>query len=160
MSAAVGSNPFARTSGFTQTADQVKSVSGYYGNIDFEQESNRVDFRKSVGTDLNQRNPYLEKPATIINFSDLTARIIKACVARAAAHGFRSLRTIFNDLDTQCNGLIDPVDFKYALRSIGCDINEDELHSLMKFFDETRSGKISVNDMLHAMRSNSLNDRR
>ena len=100
MSAAVGSNPFARTSGFTQTADQVKSVSGYYGNIDFEQESNRVDFRKSVGTDLNQRNPYLEKPATIINFSDLTARIIKACVARAAAHGFRSLRTIFNGLDS------------------------------------------------------------
>jgi hypothetical protein len=53
MSAAVGSNPFAKTSGFTQTADQVKSVSGYYGNIDFDQEGNRVDFRKSTGTDLN-----------------------------------------------------------------------------------------------------------
>ena len=83
--------------------------------------------------------------------------MIKACVANAAAHGFRSLRLIFNGLDSQNNGLIDPVDFKYALRSIGCDINEDELHSLMKYFDETRSGKISVNDMLHAMRSNSLN---
>ena len=30
----------------------------------------------------------------------------------------------------------------------------------MKFFDETRSGKISINDMLHAMRSSSLNPRR
>ena len=159
MSAAVGSNPFARTSGFTQTADQVKSVSGYYGNIDFEQESNRVDFRKSTGTDLNQRNPYLEKDSTICNFSELTGRVIKACCAKSAAHGFRSLRLIFNGLDTQCNGLIDPVDFKYALRSINCDINEDELHSLMKFFDESRCGRISVNDMLHAMRSNSLNDR-
>lgn len=160
MSAAVGSNPFAKTSGFTQTADQVKSVSGYYGNIDFDQEGNRVDFRKSTGTDLNQRNPYLEKPTTITNFSDLTARIIRACCSTSAAHGFRSLRLIFNGLDKESNGLIDPVDFKYALRSIGCEINEDELHSLMKFFDETRSGKISVNDMLHAMRSNSLNDRR
>jgi hypothetical protein len=61
MSAAVGSNPFARTSGMTQTADQVKSVKGFYGNIDFEQESNRTDFRKSCGKDLNIRNPYVEK---------------------------------------------------------------------------------------------------
>ena len=30
----------------------------------------------------------------------------------------------------------------------------------MKFFDETRSGKIALNDVLHAMRSNSLNDKR
>lgn len=35
MSAAIGSNPFARTSGFTQTADQSKSINGYYGNLDF-----------------------------------------------------------------------------------------------------------------------------
>lgn len=102
----------------------------------------------------------MEKESTITNFSDLTARVIKACSARAAAHGFRSLRLLFKTFDTNQNGLIDPVDFKYALRTIGCEINEDEIHSLMKFFDETRSGKISVNDMLHAMRSNSLNDRR
>lgn len=38
MSAAVGSNPLARTSGLTQSADQTKSVNGFYGNIDFEQE--------------------------------------------------------------------------------------------------------------------------
>ena len=36
MSADVGPNPFAKTSGYTQTADQVKSVKGFYGNIDFE----------------------------------------------------------------------------------------------------------------------------
>jgi hypothetical protein len=53
MSAAVGSNPFTKTSGFTQPPDQTKSVSGYYGNIDFEQERSRVDMRKSVGKDLN-----------------------------------------------------------------------------------------------------------
>lgn len=99
MSAAVGSNPFARTSGFTQTADQVKSVSGFYGNIDFEQESNRVDFRKSVGTDLNQRNPYQEKDISVTNFSDLSARVIRACKARSAANGLRSLRVIFRSLD-------------------------------------------------------------
>ena len=39
MSAGVGLNPFSRTSGMTQTADQTKAVSGFYGNIDFEKES-------------------------------------------------------------------------------------------------------------------------
>ena len=70
------------------------------------------------------------------------------------------MRVIFRSLDKEQNGLIDPVDFKYGLRALGCEINEDELRSLMKFFDETRSGKISLNDVLHAMRSSSFNDRR
>jgi len=39
MSAAIGPNPFAKTSGFTQTADQTKAVSGFHGNLAFEQES-------------------------------------------------------------------------------------------------------------------------
>lgn len=72
MSAAVGSNPFARTSGLTQTADQTRSINGFYGNIDFNQESSRVDFRKSVGRDLNTGNPYLEKENSIANFSNIT----------------------------------------------------------------------------------------
>ena len=72
MSAGVGSNPFSKTSGMTQAADQVKSVKGFYGNIDFEQVSTRTDFRKSCGKDLNLRNPYVEKETTVTNFSDIT----------------------------------------------------------------------------------------
>jgi hypothetical protein len=72
MSAAVGSNPFSRTSGFTQPADQTKSVAGFYGNIDFPQEETRVDFRKSTGKDLNIRNPYLEREFTVSNFSEIS----------------------------------------------------------------------------------------
>ena len=53
MSAATGQNPFARTSGFTQTADQTKSVNGFYGNIDFDKEASQVDFRKSVGKNMS-----------------------------------------------------------------------------------------------------------
>lgn len=79
MSAAVGSNPFTKTSGLTQTADQTKSVSGYYGNIDFGQEKSRVDFRKSCGRDLNIKNPYVGTEVTITNFSDITMRVIEAC---------------------------------------------------------------------------------
>ena len=53
MSAATGQNPFSRTSGFTQTADQTKSVNGFYGNIDFDKEASQVDFRKSVGKNMS-----------------------------------------------------------------------------------------------------------
>ena len=56
--------------------------------------------------------------------------------------------------------MIDPVDFKYGLRTLGVEINEDEVLSLLKYFDPTRSGKLSINEMLHAMRSNSLNETR
>lgn len=38
MSASTGPNPFAKTSGFTQPANQTKAVQGYEGNIDFAKE--------------------------------------------------------------------------------------------------------------------------
>jgi hypothetical protein len=47
MSAAVGPNPFSKTSGMTQTVDQTKAVNSYYGNIDFEKESMRTTLRMS-----------------------------------------------------------------------------------------------------------------
>jgi len=56
--------------------------------------------------------------------------------------------------------MLDPVEFKYGLKAYGIQISEDELASLLKFFDTQRSGKISLNEMLHAMRSSSMNDRR
>ena len=99
MSAAIGSNPFARTSGFTQTADQSKSINGYYGNLDFPQEDNRVSFRKSVGKDLNTGNPYLEKENSISNFCSITKRVIDMVKVLAPGRGLRALRVAFKALD-------------------------------------------------------------
>lgn len=47
QSASVGPNPFAKTSGLTQTADQTKAVIGYYGNIDFETEARRTQLAET-----------------------------------------------------------------------------------------------------------------
>jgi len=99
MSAAVGSNPFAKTSGYTQTADQVKSVSGFYGNIDFETVTNRNDFRKTNGQNHTKGNPYQVRESTTNNFSDIANRFIVACKARSAANGLRSCRVVFRSLD-------------------------------------------------------------
>ena len=160
MSAAVGSNPFARTSGFTQSADQTKSVSGYYGNIDFEQESARVSFRKSVGKDLNIQNPYQGTECSISNFSDITQRVVEICRQQSAANGLRGLRVFFRKIDKNNDGLLDPSEFRYGMKAYGVEISEDEMQALLKYFDTNRDGKISMNEMMHAMRSNSLNERR
>lgn len=49
MSASTGSNPFGKTSGMTQPADQTRAVKEYNGNIDFEREREIIESRKSVG---------------------------------------------------------------------------------------------------------------
>ena len=135
MSAGVGANPFARTSGFTQTADQTKAVSGYYGNIDFEQEAAKTDFRKTSGTDLNLTNPYQKKEFQMINLAELRARVIDGCRTMAPANGLRALRIALRRLDHNQNGLVDPIEFKYGLRAFGIEITEDEASQILKNFD-------------------------
>ena len=56
--------------------------------------------------------------------------------------------------------MIDPVDFKFGVRNLGIEIGEDEMAQIMKYFDTTGCGQISLNDLLHAIRDGSLNERR
>ena len=56
--------------------------------------------------------------------------------------------------------MIHPTQFKFGLKAYGIDISEDEMCSLLKYFDTGRCGMLSVNEMFHAMRSNSINARR
>ena len=46
------------------------------------------------------------------------------------------------------------------MRAYGVELTQDDLNSLIKYFDTHRIGRISLNEMLHAMRSNSLNQAR
>lgn len=71
MSAHTGSNPFARTSGFTQPVNQTKAALKYEGNVDFEQEHMKLTFMRSKGTNLVTQNPYMEKNIPIRNFKSL-----------------------------------------------------------------------------------------
>jgi len=158
MSASVGPNPFSRTSGLTQTADQTKSVSGYYGNINFDQEAHQSEFRKSCGTDLNVHNPYVAKEVVVSNLSQLSARIISGCKDKSPGNGLRALRVALRR--TCVEGMIDPVDLKYGLREFGIELGEDESAMLLKNFDPNRCGKLSVNELLHVVRSASWNSAR
>ena len=46
------------------------------------------------------------------------------------------------------------------MKAFGVDISEQEMAALLKYFDTSKCGRISLNEMLHAMRSNSLNEAR
>lgn len=78
----------------------------------------------------------------------------------APGRGLRALRVAFRSLDKDCNGLFNPSDFKFCLKQFGIEISEEETFNLLKYFDSQRCGKISLNDVFHAMRSCSMNERR
>ena len=46
------------------------------------------------------------------------------------------------------------------MKQFGIEISEEETFNLLKYFDTHRCGKISLNDVFHAMRSSSMNERR
>jgi len=109
---------------------------------------------------LNMTNPYVVNEVNVSNLADLRQRIIDGCKTMSPANGLRALRIALKRLDHNKNGLCEPVEMKYGLRAFGIDISEDEAALLLKNFDPSRSGKLSVNEILHVIRGDSLNERR
>jgi Ca2+-binding EF-hand superfamily protein len=109
---------------------------------------------------LNITNPYVVNEVKVNNLIDLKNRIIDGCKIMSPANGLRALKIALMRLDHNRNGLCDPVEFKYGLRAFGIDISEDESALLLKNFDPSRSGKLSVNELIHIIRGDSLNDKR
>jgi hypothetical protein len=108
-------------------------VSGFYGNIDFDQESSRVDFRKTQGIDLNQRNPYVERTQTFSSFIDIQRRVLDMAERRGGMQGLEGfLRT---HLDKSGDGQVNPEELRFGFKAYGIDLTQDELNSMMKQFD-------------------------
>lgn len=158
ISAATGPNPFARTSGFTQTANQTHSVANWEGNVDFSKEKSQVNFMRTSGTNLSQSNPYMQKPVAIRNFEDIRREALRVCNERSN-NGLRGLRVFFKRMDRDGSGSIDPIEFKYAMREFGLELSEVEVTEIVKHFDTNKDGMISFDEMIRMLRG-SLNDRR
>ena len=94
------------------------------------------------------------------NLGMIKAKVIEGCKNISPANGLRALRIALRRLDHNQNGLVDPVEFKYGLRAFGIDLNEDECAQLLKNFDPSRSGRLSVNEVLHILRQGHFNDAR
>lgn len=158
MSASVGPNPFARTSGMTQTVNNTKSVAGYDGNVDFDKEKTILAATRTIGRDLNVKNPYMEKHVAISNFNEIKQKVLDIC-AKRSANGLRGLRIMFRAMDRNGNGSLDPVEFKYAMRDYGADLSELEITQIVKNFDTNKDGKLSFDEFIRAIRGD-MNERR
>lgn len=158
MSASTGPNPFARTSGMTQPVNQTKSVPKDHGCIDFEKEKTIMQATRTIGRDLNIRNPYMEKHYQISNFEEIKAKVINMCRTRSS-NGLRGLRILFRAMDRNRNNSLEPMEFKYAMRDFGVELSEVEISQVLKYFDTNRDGKLSFDEFLRAIRGE-LNERR
>ena len=69
-------------------------------------------------------NPYVAKYVDISNFNDIACRIVEGCKCKSPGNGLRALRVELKR--TTCDGMIDPVDLKYGLRTFGVELNETE----------------------------------
>ena len=89
---------------------------------------------------------------------ELTARIVAGCKARSPGNGLRALRVALR----RCvvDGMIDPVELKYGLRAFGVELAEDEAAMLLKNFDTSRTGRLSLNELFHCVRQASWNTAR
>jgi len=85
---------------------------------------------------------------------------VEVCKNKSAGNGLRALRVALRKIDFNENGLINPVEFKFSLKLFGIHILEDETALLLKYFDPERSGRLSVNELLHMIREGSLNEKR
>lgn len=158
MSASTGPNPFAKTSGFTQTVHNTRATKKFEGNVDFDGEKKLTTFNRTHN-DLNPKNHL--KPDTRIdidNFEELKARILNLCRERSG-NGLRGLKVMFRAMDRDRNKSIDPTEFKYAMRDYGVPISDDEVSAVVKYFDTNKDGKISFDEFLRAVRGD-LNSRR
>lgn len=113
---------------------------------------------RSKGTNLAYTNPYLQKPVSIRNFEDIKAEVLNVCAAHSN-NGLRGLRIFFRKMDRDGSGLVDPVEFKYAMRDFGLELSEIEVTQIVKYFDTNKDGKISFDELIKALRG-SLNMRR
>ncbi len=58
MSASTGPNPFALSSGFSKPVQETRAITRFEGNVNFEQEARRTNFRET-NKDFTQNNPNL-----------------------------------------------------------------------------------------------------
>ena len=89
--------------------------------------------------DLMASNPYMQKEVQVSNFEEVKSKVIALCKKRSA-NGLRGLRVMFRQMDSNKNGSVSPVEFKYAMRDYGLNFSELEIDQIMKHFDTNKDG--------------------
>ena len=55
-------------------------------------------------------------------------------------------------VDTSCDGVVDEEELFKAIKMVGLDLTDDEVHTLFSFLDTSGDGTIDAEELEHAMR--------
>lgn len=83
----------------------------------------------------------------------------KLAIQTKGGIGVRSLKQIFNRMDTNGNKALDVSEFEQALGAFGLFPKKVELQALMKYYDINKDGNISYEEFLSGLKDE-MNERR
>jgi len=120
-------------------------------------ESNKQFYSNHKGKKVDEFNP--QPTIAAPKFQTYTLkRILDKCIARGE-RGLFGLNRIFKTFDSNGNGLIEPKEFKRALKDYQLGLEDGDIDSLFKAFDNNGDGVLSLKEFTD-MLLGQLNDKR
>ena len=156
-----GTNPWARSSAFTQPLSRTRGALGYYQNA----VNNNMSYG-FPGINSVQRKLLLEKEREKIENGRklmdkisssgirqyLVDKILKGC-AKKGWIGLRSLKTFLRNISPHDCDVIDKNMFKYYLDKQGIRLDFNEVNEIYKVFDKNNNGHINFVEFFNTIRT-------
>ena len=155
-----GTNPWARSSGFTQPLARTRGALGYYQNA-----HNNTMIYGFPGISSVQKNLLIEKERDKIENSRkimerlnecgirqyIVDKILKGC-GKKGWIGLRSLKTYLRSISPHDCDIIDKNSFKYYLDKQGIRLDFNEVNEICEKFDLNKNDHINFVDFLNKIR--------
>ncbi|NWY57012.1 EFCB6 protein, partial [Chionis minor] len=122
---------------------------GRFAYYDFLQ--SRILFLKPQESSLLQR-VIIQKPQKPLSPGPQTMSFFSAMlrIQPQILHCWRPMKRTFKSYDESHTGLLRIADFRQVLHDYRINLTEEELFSILEYYDKTLSSKISYNDFLQA----------
>jgi hypothetical protein len=144
----LGTNPFAKSSGFTQPLHNTKSATQYLGNTKNDSSSKGL-FLNDHDLEFSEKyrnHDQLNKQIPDLS-SDIRAKIISACVKKGFV-GLRKCRLFLKNLFKRKSEMIDKASMKYFLTNFGVFLIDKEVDFIYMVFDHQRKNEVNFNELL------------
>ena len=155
-----GTNPWARSSGFTQPLARTRGALGYYQNA-----HNNTMIYGFPGISSVQKNLLIEKERDKIENSRkimerlnecgirqyIVDKILKGC-GKKGWIGLRSLKAYLRSISPHDCNIIDKNSFKYYLEKQGIRLDFNEVNEICEKFDLNKNDHINFVDFLNKIR--------
>jgi len=155
-----GTNPWARSSGFTQPLARTRGALGYYQNA-----HNNTMIYGFPGISSEQKNILIEKERDKIENSRkimerlnecgirqyIVDKILKGC-GKKGWIGLRSLKAYLRSISPHDCDIIDKNSFKYYLDKQGIRLDFNEVNEICEKFDLNKNDHINFVDFLNKIR--------